>query len=72
MMHCPQAAQTITEAAGPSGRDAPLRVAVCGAKAVGKSSFLRLLVNKLLNTHPCVAYLDTDCGQPEFTVPGML
>jgi hypothetical protein len=48
----------------------PLSVLVCGSKNTGKSSFARLLVNALLNQHRTVAYLDTDCGQPELTAPG--
>lgn len=47
-------------------------IAVCGPKKVGKSTFARLLVNSLLSCHPCVTYLDTDCGQPEFTAPGLV
>ena len=45
--------------------------AICGSKGTGKSSFGRLLLNTLLNTCREVAWLDTDCGQPEFTVPGL-
>ena len=45
--------------------------AVCGSKGTGKSTFGRLLLNALLNVCPEVAWLDTDCGQPEFTVPGV-
>jgi hypothetical protein len=37
---------------------------------MGKSTFARLLVNALLNIAPCVAFLDTDLGQPEFTPSG--
>lgn len=55
-----------------SGASGPPVVAVCGAKGVGKSSLGRLLVNQLLNQHPVVAYMDTDCGQPELTPPGMV
>lgn len=47
-------------------------VLVCGAKGVGKSTFCRLLVNRLLACHPEVAFLDCDVGQPEFTAPGMV
>eukprot|EP00887_Chlorella_sp_A99_P005329 scaffold1.g5329.t1 len=50
----------------------PALVVVCGAKKVGKSTFARLLTNMLLNHHPAVAFLDTDCGQPEFTPPGLV
>jgi len=53
-----------------SGRSGGRCVAVCGAKGTGKSSFNRLLANSLLCWSPAVAWLDTDCGQPEFTVPG--
>ena len=48
----------------------PLSVLVCGSKNTGKSGFARLLVNALLSHHSAVAYLDTDCGQPELTAPG--
>ena len=45
-------------------------VAVVGSKGVGKSTVARLLVNSLLEVSPVVAFLDTDCGQSELTVPG--
>ncbi|CAM6093296.1 unnamed protein product [Calypogeia fissa] len=47
-------------------------VAVIGPKNAGKSTFARFLLNFLLNSHEAVGYLDTDVGQPEFTVPGCL
>ncbi len=53
-------------------------VMICGAKGVGKSTFLRYLNNRLLQSnsndkHPCpVAILDADVGQPELAPPGML
>ncbi|KAL2653489.1 hypothetical protein R1flu_021617 [Riccia fluitans] len=47
-------------------------VAVCGAKGSGKSTFGRFLLNHLLTRYESVGYLDTDVGQPEFTVPGCL
>ncbi|KAJ1961090.1 Polynucleotide 5'-hydroxyl-kinase grc3 [Dispira parvispora] len=50
----------------------PLKVLVTGAKGVGKSTYLRCLVNRLLATHPCVAVIDTDLGQAEFSPPGMV
>ena len=43
---------------------------VCGPRNAGKSSFCRQLVNSLLNSNQVVAYLEGDCGQPEFTPPG--
>ena len=56
------------EACASSG--APAVAAVCGSKGTGKSTFSRLLLNSLLNTCSQVAWLDADCGQSEFTVPG--
>ena len=56
-------------------RGAPLRArtaAVLGPKGAGKSALARLLVNRLLARCPCVAFVDTDCGQPEFTPPGLV
>jgi polynucleotide 5'-hydroxyl-kinase GRC3/NOL9 len=47
-------------------------ICICGAKNTGKSSFCRYLVNALLRDHKTVQYLDMDCGQPEFTPPGMV
>ncbi|KAI5475995.1 AAA family ATPase Grc3 [Pseudohyphozyma bogoriensis] len=45
-------------------------VMVEGPKHVGKSTFAKLVLNKLLSRYERVAYLDTDLGQPEFTTPG--
>lgn len=61
-------ATALTDAAA-ARSDVPLLVAVCGSKGVGKSTFGRLLLNSLLNAFPAVGYLDSDCGQPEFTTP---
>lgn len=30
------------------------------------------MLNHLLNTYPKVAFIETDCGQPEFTPPGLV
>lgn len=49
----------------------PHTIAIVGSKQCGKSSFARLLVNSLLESCPSVAFLDTDCGQSEFTAPGL-
>lgn len=62
-----QAAEDVVHAVQQGGCPA---VAVVGSKGVGKSTLARLLVNSLLERNPVVAYLDTDCGQSEFTVPG--
>ncbi|KAG0164071.1 Polynucleotide 5'-hydroxyl-kinase grc3 [Apophysomyces sp. BC1034] len=43
---------------------------ICGSKKVGKSTFGRYLVNRLLNTHKRVAFLESDLGQTEFTPSG--
>jgi len=56
------------------------RILICGAKGVGKSTYLRYLVNRFLSTekngvesgHNEVAILDCDAGQPEFSPPGLL
>lgn len=58
---------------------------VCGPKSSGKSTFSRLLANRLITkdgadggkwpkkwTSPSVAVLDIDPGQPEFGTPGSL
>ena len=47
-------------------------VMVEGPKRVGKSTFARLLLNRLLAKYDQVAYLDTDLGQPEFSPPGFV
>ncbi|GAA5964517.1 hypothetical protein JCM21900_000626 [Sporobolomyces salmonicolor] len=49
-----------------------LVVMVEGPKRAGKSTFARTLMNRLLDRYEAVAYLDTDLGQPEFSVPGFL
>ncbi|CAH0019134.1 unnamed protein product [Clonostachys rhizophaga] len=50
---------------------------VCGPKSTGKSTFSRLLTNRLLtrssrSVPSGVAILDLDPGQPEYAVPGTL
>ncbi|KAF7010365.1 hypothetical protein CFC21_024788 [Triticum aestivum] len=47
-------------------------VLVCGPSNSGKSTFTRLLLNKLLPSYGRIGYLDTDVGQPEFSPPGCL
>lgn len=42
---------------------------VCGGKGLGKSTFLRYFVNRLLANGP-VLVIDLDPGQAEFTVAG--
>lgn len=57
--------------------EAPVRVMVVGGRNSGKSTLLRLLVNRLLTqtrlpTGGTVQYLDADVGQPEFTPSGVV
>uniref|UniRef100_A0A7N8X0T9 Polynucleotide 5'-hydroxyl-kinase NOL9 n=1 Tax=Mastacembelus armatus TaxID=205130 RepID=A0A7N8X0T9_9TELE len=47
-------------------------ILVCGTKNVGKSTFIRILINTLLNHTTSVDYLEGDLGQTEFTPPGCL
>ena len=60
-----------------------LAIIVCGPKGAGKSTFCRILANALLQKAPvtekkdlandeCVAFLDLDPGQPEYSPPGDL
>ncbi|KAI8967030.1 hypothetical protein BDF20DRAFT_903008 [Mycotypha africana] len=45
---------------------------ICGAKDMGKSSFARYYINRLLSRYKRVAYIETDVGQSEFTPAGLL
>lgn len=47
-------------------------ILVCGSKNVGKSTFIRTLINTLLNHTGSVDYLEGDLGQTEFTPAGCL
>ena len=47
-----------------------MRTVICGGKGVGKSTFLRFLVNRTLPVFREVLCLDFDPGQPEFNLPG--
>ncbi|XP_063173766.1 polynucleotide 5'-hydroxyl-kinase NOL9 [Candoia aspera] len=47
-------------------------ILVCGPKSIGKSTFNRYLINLLLNSLPCLEFLECDLGQPEFTPPGSI
>ncbi|XP_078495940.1 polynucleotide 5'-hydroxyl-kinase NOL9-like [Ciona intestinalis] len=47
-------------------------VVTTGGKNVGKSTFNRYLVNRLLRDHKHVYYLDCDIGQSEFTPSGFI
>ncbi|KAI5806323.1 hypothetical protein EDC01DRAFT_725221 [Geopyxis carbonaria] len=62
----------ITALVAKAASGAPTRVVVAGGPNSGKSTFARLLTNRLLAALPAVAYLDTDPGQPELSPPGIL
>ncbi|KAA8591427.1 hypothetical protein FQN60_002370 [Etheostoma spectabile] len=47
-------------------------ILVCGTRNVGKSTFIRSLINTLLNHTTNVDYLEGDLGQTEFTPAGCL
>lgn len=47
-------------------------ILVCGTKNVGKSTFIRVLINTLLNHTASIDYLEADLGQTEFTPAGCL
>ncbi|XP_015745357.2 polynucleotide 5'-hydroxyl-kinase NOL9 [Python bivittatus] len=47
-------------------------ILVCGPKSIGKSTFNRYLINLLLNSLPCIEFLECDLGQPEFNPPGCI
>jgi polynucleotide 5'-hydroxyl-kinase GRC3/NOL9 len=61
-------------------RQNPRVILVCGPKSSGKSTFTRLLANRLVTSRgsnedrvwPGVAILDIDPGQPEFSPPGVI
>ncbi len=64
------AISALIAATGESGRP-PLRVALCGAKGVGKSTLARFIANALLTKVRRVVFVETDCGQCEFTPSGI-
>ncbi|KAF6216582.1 hypothetical protein GE061_000925 [Apolygus lucorum] len=48
------------------------KTVVCGGKGVGKSSYLKYIVNRFLNHTSSVLYIDLDIGQTEFTICGCI
>ena len=49
------------------------QILICGAKSVGKSTFLRYMTNRFLSSQiDQVAILDADVGQPECAPPGVI
>ena len=69
-----------------ASRSTPPVIVLCGARNVGKSSFARLLINRLLDRRADaartadptedaigeIAYLESDLGQSEFSAPGLV
>lgn len=50
----------------------PIRVLVLGSKGVGKSTFTRFFTGKLGPKIGALCRIETDCGQPDFSPPGVL
>ncbi|PWN38286.1 uncharacterized protein FA14DRAFT_25303 [Meira miltonrushii] len=64
---------TATEELLQYGQTLPPTFLVRGPKRVGKSTLSRFLLQRLLTKHEGqVAYLETDLGQSEFSLPGMV
>ncbi|CAO3614406.1 unnamed protein product [Mucor hiemalis] len=61
-----------TDLALANAKERPVVSVVCGAKDMGKSSYSRYLINRLLSKYKRVAYIETDVGQSEFTPSGLL
>ncbi len=55
-----------------SSRTSDLRVLVCGGSGTGKSMAVRCTINYLLSQHQEVVLIDTDVGQPEMNIPGLV
>ncbi len=78
-MSSPEWNELLSKSASSRSKDGKASVTmVCGPKSSGKSTFSRLLTNRLLTvsqpegTELPVAFLDLDPGQPEFSPPGQL
>ncbi|KAG0344175.1 Polynucleotide 5'-hydroxyl-kinase grc3 [Podila humilis] len=69
------AIQTLVDATvdenGERAKRPPVAV-VCGGKKMGKSTFSRLILNRMLTRYQRVAFLECDIGQSEFTPVGMV
>ena len=59
-----------TEASQVDRQENPIVALVTGAKKVGKSTFVKMAVNRLLSAQNKVAVIDLDLGQSEFGPPG--
>lgn len=65
---------TIRESRSAGADMCPPVICMCGPKNTGKSMLGRFVVNSLLGRNMCdvVDYIDIDCGQSEFTPPGLV
>jgi polynucleotide 5'-hydroxyl-kinase GRC3/NOL9 len=54
-----------------SSEDAQVTL-ICGSKRMGKSTFSRYVVNRMLEKHERVVFLEADIGQPEFGIQGVV
>ena len=78
-MSPPEWNKKLAELVGTKQKKAPV-IFVCGPKSSGKSTFGKLLANRLLTdtadskkrAWSSVAVLDTDPGQPEYSPPGVI
>ena len=66
--------ETIRESGSYGADVGPPVICMCGPKNTGKSMLCRFVVNNLLGKEICdtVDYIDIDCGQSEFTPPGLV
>uniref|UniRef100_A0A146L013 Polynucleotide 5'-hydroxyl-kinase NOL9 n=1 Tax=Lygus hesperus TaxID=30085 RepID=A0A146L013_LYGHE len=55
-----------------SDKGSTCKTIVCGGKGVGKSSYLKYIINRFLNHTSSVVYIDLDVGQTEFTLCGCI
>ncbi|KAL8846046.1 MAG: hypothetical protein Q9221_008842 [Calogaya cf. arnoldii] len=62
----------LTSLTSRNNRKPPTAALVCGPKGSGKSTLVRMLMNSINDARGsrCIALLDIDPGQPEFSPPG--
>ncbi|QRV87488.1 mRNA cleavage and polyadenylation factor CLP1 [Ceratobasidium sp. AG-Ba] len=79
MLHIPRDWRSALDTIAPLSANAPDNqdhhapiVLVRGGKNTGKSTFSRMLMNRLLDSYQQVAFIDCDVGQSEFTPGGMV
>ncbi|KAG8900022.1 Polynucleotide 5'-hydroxyl-kinase grc3 [Tulasnella sp. 403] len=64
--------QALESLRGTTNGLAPLVALIKGPRKVGKSTFSRILLNRLTRVYRQVAYLECDLGQAEFSPSGMV